>query len=87
MVEYSGGLLLLCLLRLLLLLLLGRVLACNTLRRGRLLLRLNSLRGERLLLRRVLGLDLLRVLLVRLRWGENDTQARTGFHTLNQNTS
>ena len=57
--------LLLCL-RLLLLLLLRSVLAGDTLGLGCLLLRLDALLGDRLLLCRVLRLDLLRVLLVRL---------------------
>lgn len=66
MVEHGRGLLLLLCLGLLLLLLRRRVLAGDTLRLGCLLLRLDARLGQRLLLSRVLGLDLLRVLLVRL---------------------
>lgn len=64
LVEHSRGLLLLLCLRLLLLL--RSVLAGGTLGLGCLLLRLHALLGQRLLLCRVLWLDLLRVLLVRL---------------------
>lgn len=76
LVEHSGGLLLLCL-RLLRLLLLRSVLPGGALGRGcLLLLGLNALLGQRLLLCRVLGLDLLRVLLVRLRWHARKTHRK-----------